>query len=607
MPFYKILWIALLVTSLHAQNSSVTATVRGIANDASGAPIPGARVIVRNQDTGGERTIGTDAAGQFSVTGLARGTYTILVEAAGFSSVSVKPFLLSVGQVVTQRFELQPARITERVEVNEKPEPIDATASTASVALGYERIEEAPARSRNYLNFVLAAPAVAPSAGTSSQRTMTGTRTPLSDSGFTFGGMRPRNNAIQIDGVDNRDETTGGNRVAVGLEMVQEFRVAGTAVGAEMGGAAGGLLNMVTRSGVNIWHGDVTMFAQNEIFNARRTEVASSTRPQFRRYQPGVSANGPIRRDRTFISGATEYEHESAEEWSNVPEDAVDAINQALSSPLYSRSGLTALRGLYPTGTRGTDLSIKLNHQASEKDMFSTRYAFSRGRVRAEVQGPDNFTDQSAQGSSVTVDHSLVGSWLRVVSPTVINDLRVQFAERSMELRPNAGGPMLDIPGVATLGQFYRMNADRTERHYQVVENANFVVGGHRLSAGADLHAVTLDAVLRNRYAGIYVFPTLDAFTQGRRLSASVRRFAHAAMDASDRPVATRPVGDPAAIVAGIRSPLRSPANAGRPFFIVEQCCPARGPRLEATRQASARDSCGFRTFLRPLSARLSQ
>jgi hypothetical protein len=187
------------------------------------------------------------------------------------------------------------------------------------VALGYERIEEAPARSRNYLNFVLAAPAVAPSAGMSSQRTMTGARAPLGDSGFTFGGMRPRNNAIQIDGLDNRDETTGANRVAVGLEMVQEFRVAGTSVGAELRGAAGGLLNMVTRSGVNIWHGDVTMFAQNEVFNARQPEIASESRPRFRRYQPGVSANGPIRRDSTFISGAAEYENESAEEWSNVP------------------------------------------------------------------------------------------------------------------------------------------------------------------------------------------------------------------------------------------------------------------------------------------------
>lgn len=240
--FLSVLVIALLPTVLRAQSSSATAVIQGVANDASGAPIPGARIVVRNEGTGAERTTDADVNGHFSVSGLPIGTYTLRLEAAGFASATVKPFLLSVGQVVTQRFELQPAGVTERVDVKEEPEGIDVTASTASVALGYERIEEAPARSRNYLNFVLAAPAVAPSAG-SSQRTMTGTRTPLGDSGFTVGGMRPRNNAIQIDGLDNRDETTGGNRVAVGLEMVQEFRVAGTSVGAELGGAAGGLLN----------------------------------------------------------------------------------------------------------------------------------------------------------------------------------------------------------------------------------------------------------------------------------------------------------------------------------------------------------------------------
>ena len=197
--------MALLPAALHAQSSSATGVIQGAANDASGAPIPGTRVVVRNQGTGAERTTEADGNGHFSVSGLPLGTYTLQLEAPGFASATVKPFPLSIGQVVTQNFELPPAGITERVEVKEEPEGIDVTASTTSVALGYERIEEAPARSRNYLNFVLAAPAVAPSAGTSSQRTMTGTRTPLGDSGFTFGGMRPRNNAIQIDGLDNRD------------------------------------------------------------------------------------------------------------------------------------------------------------------------------------------------------------------------------------------------------------------------------------------------------------------------------------------------------------------------------------------------------------------
>lgn len=502
--------------ALYAQSSSVTGEVRGLVLDSSSLPVAGATVVVTAQETGFRRRTQAGDDGQYSVRGLPPGTYTIRIEAPGFAPMNRQPFALSVGQVVSERFELALAGVTESIEVKEEPEAIDVTAPSASVALGYERIEEAPARSRNYLNFVLAAPAVAPAAGASSQRTMTGIRSPLGDSGFTFAGMRPRNNAIQIDGLDNRDETTGGNRVAVGLEMVQEFRVASTAVDAEFGGAAGGLLNMVTRSGVNIWHGDLTFFAQHEKGNATQPEVTDGRRPRFRRYQPGVSANGPLRRDRSFISGALEHEKESAEEWSNVPVWAIERLNAALASPLYSGANLRLLRGLYPTSTRGTELSLKWNHQPNERDTFSARYAYSRGRVRAEVQGPQNFADQSAQGSSVTVDHSLVGNWLRVVSPTIVNDVRMQVAGRDMDLSPNGSTPMFEIPGVVTAGQFYRFHSSRAERHYQVQESFNVVVGKHRLGLGTDVHGVTLDATLRNKHAGLYVFPSLDLFLGGQ-------------------------------------------------------------------------------------------
>ncbi len=231
----------LLPSVLLPQTSTTTGTVQGTVVDATGGVVDKAQIVLRLDETGRERTIETDRTGRFEARGLAVGTYTLRLVSTGFSEVRVKPFSVSVGQVVAMRFNLLPAGVVEHLEVREEPDAIDVTATTASATLGYERIEEAPARSRNYLNFILAAPGAAPTAGASSQRTMTGTRTPLGDSGFTFGGIRPRNNGIQIDGLDNRDETTGGNRVAIGLEMVQEFRLSSVAVGAESGGAAGGL------------------------------------------------------------------------------------------------------------------------------------------------------------------------------------------------------------------------------------------------------------------------------------------------------------------------------------------------------------------------------
>src|SRR5262249_50049624 len=188
----------------------------------------------------------------------------------GFAPLVVEAFAVSLGQTVTQRLTMKPAHLVEKVEVQGQPEALEATAITAAATLGGDRIEDAPASNRNYLNFVLIAPGAASSAGSTAQRSLAGVRSAAADSGFTFTGMRGRNNSLSIDGVDNRDETTGGSRVAVGLEMVQEFRVSSSTTGAEFGGAAGGIVNVGTHSGTNLWHGDATFFGQNERLNTRQ-------------------------------------------------------------------------------------------------------------------------------------------------------------------------------------------------------------------------------------------------------------------------------------------------------------------------------------------------
>ncbi len=98
-------------------------------------------------------------------------------------------------------------------------------------------------------------------------------RSAAPDSGFTFAGMRPRNNSLSIDGLDNRDETTGSTRVAIGQEAVAEFRVTASDVAPESGGAAGGNLNVVTLSGTNRFHGDVNLFAADSFIEARSPEA----------------------------------------------------------------------------------------------------------------------------------------------------------------------------------------------------------------------------------------------------------------------------------------------------------------------------------------------
>ncbi len=504
-------WIAVLLAlapgPAAAQSITATGAIQGTVVDSSGLAMPGVRATALETGSRAAREAFSDAAGQFRLAGLPIGNYELRLDKEGFASMAVR-FPLSVGQTVIQRLEMKPAQVVETLEVKEQAEALDAAATSSSAALGGERIEESPAQNRNYLNFVLVAPGVASSAGSSAQRAAASSRSAAPDSGFTFGGLRPRNNSLSIDGVDNRDETTGGSRVAIGLEMVQEFRVAGATVGAEFGGAAGGAVNVVTRSGTNLWHGDATFFAQNEAFNARNPEAAVSGRPRFRRIQPGASLNGPMRRDRTFFSTAFEQQWESSEEWSEVAPETEAAINRALARRAVER-------GLFPARDVDTEFSFKWNHQASRTHAWSARYAFSRGRVSNDVQALDNFVDRSARGSSLTRDHSMVGSWTAVPRPHLVNDLRAQAARRSVDLVPNSRGPMYEVPGVVTFGQAFRLDAGRAEDHYEAVDSLNLSLGRHQLSLGAGVHTVRLEARLANRFAGIYVFPTLNDLLRG--------------------------------------------------------------------------------------------
>jgi hypothetical protein len=317
----QLVFVALIGALLWGQ-ASTTGNLQGIVVDTSGSALAGASLTLRSLSSGATRTLQSQEDGRFSIASLPIGSYSLRVERASFNPVTIEPLDVSVGQTVTQRVVMNLATLTQKVDVQEQADALQTTAITENVAFAGDRIEEAPAQNRNYLNFVLVAPGVAASQGANTSRSAAGIRNSDNDSGLVFNGMRGRNNSISIDGVDNRDETTGGNRVAVGLEMVEEFRVAGTSVDAEFGGAAGGLVNMVTHTGQNDWHGDFTLFHQNQYLNARSAEAEVSGRPYVRHWQPGFSTGGPIRRDKTFFFTALEQTWDSDQEWSDAPRSA---------------------------------------------------------------------------------------------------------------------------------------------------------------------------------------------------------------------------------------------------------------------------------------------
>jgi hypothetical protein len=135
--------------------------------------------------------------------------------------------------------------------------------------------------------------------------------------------------------------------------------------------------------------------------------------------------------------------------------------------------------------------------------------------VSHEVVGVDNFSDQSSRGSSLNYDQSFAANWQSVPNSRVVNDLRVQFARRSVELTPNARGALIEIPGVVSFGQSWQLDASRAEDHYQVVDSATLVHGRHQFGFGIGAQLVHLDSRLSDQFGGIYIFPTVTEFVQG--------------------------------------------------------------------------------------------
>jgi hypothetical protein len=311
-----------------AQASRVGATLEGIVRDTSGAVIPNSKVTLRNPLTNQSRTATTDEEGFFRVGQLAVGTYEVRVEQTGFAPYRQASVGATLGQTVRLDIVLAPASASEQVTVNAQPSSLDPSQSSVVSSVDQERIEELPVRSRNYLDFVLLAPGVSSSPTTSGASGST----PLTGSGFTFGGLRSRSNNLSIDGLDNNDEYTGSGRTELSPEIVQEFQVVNNGLSAESGGASGGSINVVTRSGTNTIHGDAFLFAQDGALNARDPFETESGKPSFQRFRAGFALGGPVIKDKTFSYTALEQEHNRGQIGSDIDPTVAATMNAFLAT-----------------------------------------------------------------------------------------------------------------------------------------------------------------------------------------------------------------------------------------------------------------------------------
>src|SRR5712671_6221015 len=504
----------LCVVSAGAQTSRTGASLHGTVTDGSGGVITNAKITLRNTLTNQIRTATTDGQGLFRAEQLAVGTYEVTAEQSGFAFYRHAGIQVSLGQTVYLDIVLVPASESASVTVSAQPSVMDTSQTSVVSSIDQERIEELPVRNRNYLDFVLLSPGVSTAPAASSS----GGAAPLSGSGFTFGGLRSLSNNLSIDGLDNNDEYTGSSRTELSPEIVQEFQVVNNGLSAESGGASGGSINVITRSGTNIIHGDAFLFAQDGGLNAREPFEADPAKPSFRRFRAGAALGGPIVKDRTFYYAAAEQEHNRGQAGSDIDPTTVSSVSAFLATGVFPGLGTRRLAtAFFPTSRAETEAAGKIDHQLTKNTSLMLRYVFTNNRESGDAFNTSGLIDASARGNSFTSDNAVSASITSVLGSQAVSDFRFQAATRHAVLRTNeTSGPEIEIAGLVTFGRPYGGNSARRENHYQAGYTYSRTVGKHLWKIGGTVNRVSLRADALDGFHGVYLFNSLADFLGGQ-------------------------------------------------------------------------------------------
>jgi protocatechuate 3,4-dioxygenase beta subunit len=302
-----------------AQGVGASADVTGTVTDPSGADVPNAKVTVLDAAKGLQRSVVTDEHGFYHLSGLAPANYKLSVDHAGFQTEVVPSLTLTVGQTSVFDFHLKLAGISGQVEVSSEVPVVETERGSQANTLTQEDIAQLPIDRRDYLTFTLLAPGVSNSTRLASDQDFRVKQTP--QSGLSFYGSNGRGNSVTVDGGEANDDA-GGVRLTLSQDAVQEFQVNRSNYAADLGGASGAAINIVSKSGTNELHGSLYGYFRNDAMDAadpfaRRQalqpggpfSLAAQGQPvknSLQRYQDGGTLGFPIQKDKTFLFVAFE-------------------------------------------------------------------------------------------------------------------------------------------------------------------------------------------------------------------------------------------------------------------------------------------------------------
>src|SRR5687768_15470335 len=523
--FLTLFCAALLLLPATASAQTVTGTLQGNVSDAQGAVIPGAEVVIRNMDTGQERTLQTNSEGAYVASFLPLGRYTVTASSTGFSKVSQESIEVTLNKTRVVNFTLNPSSVTEAVVVTTEAAHINTTNAEIKGSLNAQEILDKP--TLNQGSFLSLAETFAgfqenPTAGQNNP-------TASSGSSINFNGTGTRGATFQINGVNNDDSSENQNRQGAALSTIQEFQVLKNGYSAEFGRGDGAVVLVQTKSGTNKLRGDAYLYQQDGKWNAKSFFAQAAPKPVRHRSQYGFTAGFPIVANRLFAFGnvdRTKLDGEStfAKDFFTPAELAAPRLTRGNDTP-ENRAWIQSILDRFPPFTNNDtrsnrtmagviainqpdeDVSGRLDWSPARGNTLTGRYQWTRQIREAEdvIVGEQAVQRNRQQNLGVT--------WTRVMGSRVVGEARYGLGVRSTNVDIAAGNdtPIVRFTGSPVAGSIignagnFPIHRDQTDHQFVYNLNAQ-AFRTHSFKTGVDIRRQALDDLADNFSRGFWTF-----------------------------------------------------------------------------------------------------
>lgn len=512
-----------ILTSQALAQGGNQGVLEGVVTDASGANLPAATVTITDPSKGTELKTTTNDNGTFILPVVPVGTYTVRIEHDGFAPAEAKNVQINVGSKINLLpIHMQVASATQTVSITEEAPVIETTRTTVSETVNERAVANLPTNGRNFLDFTLLTPGVT--------RDVRG-------GDLSFGGQRGTLNSLTIDGADNNNTffgqtlgRTGSGRAPYQFsqDAVQEFQVNTSSYAPEFGRAGGAVINVITKSGTNKFHGTAFEFFRDRGLNANDQSYSMQRnfyqrglrstlpfKPGYHYNQFGGNVGGPVLKDKLFFF----FDYDGQRNQAGVPV----SIAFPTATTIYETAAINYLKARSNTynTTFNQDVYLgKLDYVLNDRNQITLRY----NAQRFNGQNLENSGTTSAQehtGASNVISDTVGLQWNSTITSKLINTLRLSYQRDSEPGRANSINPEAAVRNAGavllTVGRNNFSPRETTLHRQQYADTIAYVLSTHTLKFGVDFLRDSILNYFPGNFSGAYTFDTLDNF--GRSLS----------------------------------------------------------------------------------------